>query len=40
MRTTLTEVGASLAFSAVLIVLGIIIPYRKARARYRRELGF
>lgn len=39
MRTTLYEVAASLTVSATAIVLGVILPYKRARARYRAVLG-
>lgn len=39
MRTTLTELGLGFTLGAVAILLTIVVPYHKARAKYRSEFN-
>lgn len=39
MKTALTDMGIGLALGAVAILFGIVVPYHKARERYRREFN-
>jgi hypothetical protein len=39
MRATLTELGVGLTLGAVAILFTIVVPYHKARAKYRKEFN-